>query len=191
MIWFGIGLVITIGTYAFAASRGGGTYLVSYGPMVVGVVCMARGGFDVLRQRRAAGSAPGPADGQAMATAPGYGGGYGGGYDGYGTRSGAVPDGGMPGTGTRTSDPSMGGAASRAGAAYAGTGAREQAQGSRENGAWEGFQGGGRQARAGYGQAEQANTMAPQPNWYPDPQHPAMLRWWDGQMWTNHTRPAG
>jgi Protein of unknown function (DUF2510) len=33
---------------------------------------------------------------------------------------------------------------------------------------------------------------APAPAWYPDPQDPARIRWWDGQAWTEHaqTRPA-
>ena len=34
-----------------------------------------------------------------------------------------------------------------------------------------------------------AAAAPPQPDWYPDPENPAMLRWWDGQIWTNHTRP--
>lgn len=28
------------------------------------------------------------------------------------------------------------------------------------------------------------------PNWYPDPQNPAFVRWWDGAQWTNHLQPA-
>jgi hypothetical protein len=205
MIWFGIGVVITVGTYAFAVGRGGGTYLVSYGPMIVGVVCVARGAIDVARQRGAAGPVPRPADrqaasGQAMATSPGYAGydGYGGygGYDGYGMRSGVTPDAAMPGTGMSgtgawTGNQSMAGTAPGAGAGFAGGAARQPAQGSNGNAPWEGFQGGGQPVRPGYSQAVPANAMAPQPNWYPDPQNPAMLRWWDGQIWTNHTRPAG
>jgi hypothetical protein len=26
--------------------------------------------------------------------------------------------------------------------------------------------------------------------WYPDPQTPHMVRWWDGTMWTHHVHPA-
>lgn len=26
------------------------------------------------------------------------------------------------------------------------------------------------------------------PNWYPDPQNPSYLRWWDGYQWTPHTQ---
>ncbi|BDO41161.1 DUF4041 domain-containing protein [Cellulomonas sp. NTE-D12] len=28
------------------------------------------------------------------------------------------------------------------------------------------------------------------PNWYPDPQNPALVRWWDGQRWTEHVQPT-
>jgi uncharacterized phage infection (PIP) family protein YhgE len=28
------------------------------------------------------------------------------------------------------------------------------------------------------------------PGWFPDPNHPAFLRWWDGQTWTEHTTPV-
>ena len=31
------------------------------------------------------------------------------------------------------------------------------------------------------------NTPA---NWYPDPTDPALLRYWDGETWTEHTAPA-
>ncbi|MFT3851620.1 MAG: DUF2510 domain-containing protein [Ilumatobacteraceae bacterium] len=27
------------------------------------------------------------------------------------------------------------------------------------------------------------------PGWFPDPQNPAMLRWWDGRVWTEHRQP--
>lgn len=30
----------------------------------------------------------------------------------------------------------------------------------------------------------------PQANWYPDSQDPTLVRWWDGQQWTEHTRPV-
>src|SRR5215475_1506272 len=110
MIWFGIGALITIVTYAFAVGRGGGIYLVSYGPMAVGAYCMVRGGIDVARERRAARPAAGrPATGQAAgwdAADPGAPGapaaaGWAGGPTftpaaDYQTRSGVMPDGGMP-----------------------------------------------------------------------------------------------
>jgi len=27
------------------------------------------------------------------------------------------------------------------------------------------------------------------PNWYPDPEHPDQLRYWDGTQWTEHRSP--
>ena len=28
------------------------------------------------------------------------------------------------------------------------------------------------------------------PDWYPDPEHPGQLRYWDGSQWTDHRSPA-
>jgi resuscitation-promoting factor RpfB len=33
-------------------------------------------------------------------------------------------------------------------------------------------------------------TQAVPQGWYPDPQQPELLRWWDGTQWTNQTQPA-
>src|SRR5260370_38851423 len=68
-IFFAIGLVITIGTYAAADSGGGGTYIVSWGPMLGGPRALIRGSFHPVRDRRAnAQSAPGhPAPAPASA----------------------------------------------------------------------------------------------------------------------------
>jgi hypothetical protein len=38
-----IGLIITGATYSSASSSGGGTYLVAYGPIIVGIVTIIRG----------------------------------------------------------------------------------------------------------------------------------------------------
>lgn len=32
-------------------------------------------------------------------------------------------------------------------------------------------------------------TMNSQPGWYPDPQNPTIVRYWDGQQWTSATQP--
>ncbi|WP_432486543.1 RDD family protein [Kineococcus sp. SYSU DK018] len=32
--------------------------------------------------------------------------------------------------------------------------------------------------------------MSTPAGWYPDPSHPAQLRWWDGSAWTEHTHAA-
>ncbi|MGH3168237.1 MAG: DUF2510 domain-containing protein [Trebonia sp.] len=34
-----------------------------------------------------------------------------------------------------------------------------------------------------------AQRPAQPPEWYPDPQNQAMLRWWDGSSWTAETKP--
>ncbi|MDO4792487.1 MAG: DUF2510 domain-containing protein, partial [Buchananella hordeovulneris] len=37
--------------------------------------------------------------------------------------------------------------------------------------------------------APAAQQAAPAPNWYLDPANPNLLRYWDGQAWTNQTHP--
>jgi hypothetical protein len=41
-ILLGLGLLITLGTYD-SASRAGGTYIIAYGPMIVGAIRLFRG----------------------------------------------------------------------------------------------------------------------------------------------------
>jgi hypothetical protein len=48
---FVIGLVITIATYS-AASSGGGTYIVAWGPMIVGLIWTIRGLVSISRASR-------------------------------------------------------------------------------------------------------------------------------------------
>lgn len=38
-----VGIVITAATYGSASSSGGGTYIIAYGPMIVGVIQIFRG----------------------------------------------------------------------------------------------------------------------------------------------------
>ncbi len=35
-----------------------------------------------------------------------------------------------------------------------------------------------------------ADNGGPAPDWYPDPQYPGNLRYWDGQRWTEHRTPV-
>jgi hypothetical protein len=50
---FVIGLIITIATYSAASSsHTGGTYFVAYGPMIIGVISMIRGGIAVAQAQK-------------------------------------------------------------------------------------------------------------------------------------------
>lgn len=160
-------MVITIATYAAAAN--GGTYIVSYGPMAIGVFAMARGLIHVMRDRKAAGS-------QQAA-----------GYPGFAAAGGGQPEaypqqpGGWPADSAGDGAP----AAGHPGYGYAGPGDGAPAPGP-----------GGPAAatpRAASFAATQAASAAapPAPNWYPDPQDASHLRWWDGRAWTTHTQPRG
>jgi hypothetical protein len=44
--------------------------------------------------------------------------------------------------------------------------------------------------QGGSGPQPPAEPAAPPPNWYPDPQDAARFRYWDGNRWTERTRPA-
>jgi hypothetical protein len=141
IVFLVIGLVITVGSYAWASSRGGGHYYITFTPIVVGIIAIVRG---ISQTRRGNVGYGGPGQGIPQA-----------GYEyqqpaGYGPQNPGAP---------RAYD-QPGYAVPRYGAQDQGTG--------------------GTQGQPG-GQ--------PAPNWYQDPQDPAMLRWWDGQTWTPHTRP--
>ncbi|MEM9894628.1 MAG: DUF2510 domain-containing protein, partial [Actinomycetota bacterium] len=36
-----------------------------------------------------------------------------------------------------------------------------------------------------------SNAGGPAAGWYPDSSNPGMERWWDGQAWSQQTRPVG
>jgi hypothetical protein len=179
-IFFVIGLVITIATYA-AADSGGGTYIISWGPMVGGLVAMIRGIIHVVADRRAMGQPtplmPGAGYG---ASVPGLG------QPGYGAPGFAAPGYMPPGYA----------APGYAGPGYAVPGSTGPGQGFGAPAA--GAPGSGFPSTSpgtpGFtpapGFTPQPGPGTPGPGWFADPQDPTTLRWWDGQAWTAHTQPT-
>jgi len=144
IIFVVIGLAITVGTFAWSSSHGGGTYI-TFTPIIVGIIAIVRG---ISQSRQGNVGYGGPGQGIPPA-------GYGYGYQqpaGYGAQNSDAP---------RSYD--------QPGYAVPHSGGQGQGMGT-----------GGAQGQPG-GQ--------PAPNWYQDPQNPAMMRWWDGQAWTPHTQP--
>lgn len=47
-----VGVVITIGTYVAARSRGGGTYVISFGPIIFGLLRIVQAGSALTRFRQ-------------------------------------------------------------------------------------------------------------------------------------------
>lgn len=45
------------------------------------------------------------------------------------------------------------------------------------------------QQQAAAAPAAQPTPVQVAPGWYPDPQAPHVMRWWDGYQWTEHTAP--
>jgi hypothetical protein len=136
-----IGLAITVGTYAWASSHGGGHYYVTFTPIILGIIAIVRG-VSQARQGNVGYGGPDqeiPQAGYGYQQPAGYGAQNSGAPQSYGQPGYAAPNSGVQGPGT-----------------------------------------GGAQGQPG-GQ--------PAPNWYQDPQDPAMLRWWDGRAWTPHTQP--
>jgi hypothetical protein len=52
LIIFCVGLVITVASYSLANSRGGGIYIVSWGPMIIGAIRMVQGLVYVAKVKR-------------------------------------------------------------------------------------------------------------------------------------------
>ncbi len=175
LAFFVVGLVITVATYA--AASGGGRYIISYGPMAIGLFAMIRGLIDVMRARRAEGQQPDAAA-----------------YLGTPAASGVQPEAfsqpwpsspgpvsGGPFGPVGAGDPGSGyGSSGYAGSGYAGSG----------------YTGSGDAGSTGFAPAggpaptpSAASVTRPAANWYGDPQDASKLRWWDGQAWTDHTHP--
>jgi hypothetical protein len=142
-----IGLAITVGTYEWARTHGGGSYYITFTPIILGIIAIVRG-VSQYRQGNVGYRGPGqeiPAPGYGSQQPAGFGspqpGGFGNQQPAYGNPQPAY---GNP-------QP----------AAYGAPNPGQPAQ----------------------------NPGQPMPNWYQDPQDPAMLRWWDGTNWTPHTQP--
>lgn len=201
LAFFVVGVIITVATYATASS--GGTYIVSYGPMAIGLFAMARGLIQVVRNRKAGSQQDSGAAGPALAAA---GDGQPGGafqYQGASHQDGYQQPGGFrePG-GAAAFQPGgfrqPGGAAAfqpgGSGQPAAATQPRSRPAGSGGGAAASaGIPGFGYPEPSGAAPAHQAAAPAapglPGPNWYADPQDASQLRWWDGYNWTGHTRP--
>lgn len=202
---FGLGLVITMVTYSMASN--GGTYVVSYGPIIFGVIAMVRGLAGVVR------SGGGPAQQLGIppypgAPAAGYGQFAGGVAPGAGYPGNATPGYGNPGSGFGNATPGYGSPGPAAGNPGTGYGSAETGYGNAGPGYGNAGPGYG-DAGAGYGNpgvpgyAATSNPVAsnpaagtqtptgsgPAPNWYADPYDVTKLRWWDGRAWTAETRP--
>jgi hypothetical protein len=119
LVIFIIGLIITIGSYSFADNRGGGTYIVSWGPMIIGIISMVRGTAQVIADRRAGVSGPGQGIPQPGAGNP---------LPGYGVPGSGVPGSGVPGYGQGTGTPDYGQGAGAPEAAQPTTGERSYDQ---------------------------------------------------------------
>jgi uncharacterized protein DUF2510 len=211
-----IGVGITVGTYAWAASRGGGQYYISFTPIIIGIISIVRG----ISQTRRGGTDYLSGQGQGIPQG-GYGG-YGG--QGYGGQGGAQASGGQA---YGAQDYSGQGGAGQGFGVQGGDGPREYSQPGygmpRFDAQGQAAQGQAAQGRAAQGQnyrtqgqdyraaqAQNARAQAqaarggagqnagqytgqpggqPEPNWYPDPRDPSLLRWWDGKAWTPNTQP--
>lgn len=159
LIFFVVGLVITAATYA--AASGGGRYIISYGPMAVGLFAMVRGLIDVVRFRRAE-------EQQPAASA----------YPGASVAGGEQP-GGYSWQSAAGSVDGFSGGVGGAGSAAPGFGYADTTR--------FGAAGGSAATSAATSAAMAVDT--PMANWYPDPHDASQWRWWDGQAWTHHTHP--
>lgn len=148
-----IGVAITVGSFAWASSRGGGTYYITFSPIILGILAIVRG---VSQTRQGNVGYGGPGQGIPPA--------------GYGYQQPA-------GYGAQNSDAPR--AYDQPGYAVPHSGGQDLPR--------YGTQGQGQGQGTGGAQGQPGGQ--PAPNWYQDPQNPAMMRWWDGQAWTPHTQP--
>ena len=51
-VLFGIGVVVTVGSFVLASAQGGGIYIVSFGPMIIGAIYLIQGGLALMNPEK-------------------------------------------------------------------------------------------------------------------------------------------
>ncbi|HTW06035.1 MAG TPA: DUF2510 domain-containing protein [Acidimicrobiales bacterium] len=217
IVLFLIGIAVTVGTYTWASQNGGGTYIISFGPIIFGLIriltalpLVIRGRGQVAVQTgpmRAGGPVPAQAPWagqQASQPVPASPWGASAGGPAPSWNSGGLAAGASAAPGFATSAPWLGGPAIAAGSGAgsvpwsAGGAVGASASATPASAPWSAGGAVGASAATASapwsaggasGVGASGGGASPVAGWYADPSGANGVRWWDGAQWTNQTRP--